>query len=104
MLGQPRALAAGSRPLDSPWRSTWPDLLRGWFTSGGFEEEDRESYLDRLEVVTGRDISGSGVLTVEGTYRLREGFARESDALYVVLERDSYEDYGLGLRLVLRLR
>ena len=80
------------------------DLLRGWFTSGGFEEEDRDSYLDRLEVVTGRDISGSGVLTVEGTYRLREGFARESDALYVVLERDSYEDYGLGLRLVLRLR
>lgn len=80
------------------------DLLRGWFTAGGFEEEDRESYLDRLEVVTGRDISGSGVLTIEGTYRLREGFARENDALYVVLERDSYEDYGLGLRLVLRLR
>ncbi|MEE2939222.1 MAG: translocation/assembly module TamB domain-containing protein [Planctomycetota bacterium] len=80
------------------------DLLQGWFTSGGFEEEDRESYLDRLEVVTGRDISGSGVLTIEGTYRLREGFARENDALYVVLERDSYEDYGLGLRLVLRLR
>ena len=97
-------MAAGSRPLDSR------DALRrqgppgGWFTSGGFEEEDRESYLDRLGVVTGRDISGAGVLTIEGTYRLREGFARESDALYVVLERDSYEDYGLGLRLVLRLR
>ncbi|MEM8709573.1 MAG: translocation/assembly module TamB domain-containing protein [Planctomycetota bacterium] len=80
------------------------DLVRGWFSSGGFEEEDRESFLDRLEVTTGRDVSRSGTLTVEATYKLREGFARQRDALYVVLERDSYEDYGLGLRLVLRLR
>lgn len=80
------------------------DLVRGWFSSGGFEDEDRESFLDRLEVVTGRDVSRSGVLTVEATYKIREGLARDKDALYMVLERDAYEDYGLGLRLVLRLR
>lgn len=80
------------------------DLVRGWFSSGGFEDEDRDSFLDRLEVVTGRDVSRSGTVTVEATYKLREGFARDKDALYVVLERDTYEDYGLGLRLVLRLR
>ena len=80
------------------------DLVRGWFSSGGFDDEDRESFLDRLEVVTGRDVSRSGTVTVEATYKLREGFARDRDALYVVLERDTYEDYGLGLRLVLRMR
>ena len=79
------------------------DLVQGWFDSGGFEDEDRESFLDRFEVVSGRDVSRSGVLTVQATYRLREGLARERDAIYLVMERDSFEDYNVGLRLVLRL-
>ncbi len=80
------------------------DLVRGWFSSGGFEDEDKESFLDRLEVTSGRDVSRSGVLTLEATYKIREGLARDDDAVYVVLERDAYEDYGLGVRFVLRLR
>lgn len=80
------------------------DLVRGWFSSGGFEDEDKKSFLDRLQVTTGRDVSRTGTLTIEATYLLREGLARKRDAIYVVLERDSYEDYGLGLRFVLRLR
>lgn len=79
------------------------DLVRGWFSSGGFEEEDRESFLERFDVVTGRDVSRSGVLTIEATYKIRQGLARDNDALYMVLERDAYEDYRLGVRLVLRL-
>lgn len=80
------------------------DLVQGWFDSGGFEDGDRESFVDRLEVVSGRDVSRSGVLTVQATYRLREGLARERDAVYLVMERDSFEDYNVGLRLVLRLK
>ncbi len=80
------------------------DLVRGWFSSGGFEDEDKESFLDRLQVTSGRDVSRTGTLTLEATYKIREGLARKRDAIYVVLERDSYEDYGLGLRLVVRLR
>ena len=79
------------------------DLVQGWFDSGGFEEDDRSSFLDRFEVVSGRDVSRSGVLTVQATYRLREGLARDRDAVYLVMERDSFEDYNVGLRLVLRL-
>lgn len=105
LSGQPPAAGGG---LEAAGQSVAlyvaKDLVRGWFSSGGFDEGDRESFLDRLEVVTGRDVSRSGVLTVEATYKLKEGLARERDALYVVLERDSFEDYGLGLRLVLRLR
>ncbi len=44
------------------------------------------------------------MLTLEATYKIREGLARDDDAVYVVLERDAYEDYGLGVRFVLRLR
>ena len=80
------------------------DLVQGWFDSGGFDDSDRESFVDRLEVVSGRDVSRSGVLTVQATYRLREGLARERDAVYLVMERDSFEDYNVGLRLVLRLK
>jgi len=79
------------------------DLVTGWFSSGGFEDDDRRSFLDRLEVTTGRDVSRSGVLTVEATYLVREGLARDKDAIYIVAERDAFEDYGMGLRLVLRL-
>lgn len=80
------------------------DLVQGWFDSGGFEDDDKESFIDRLEVVSGRDVSRAGVLTVQATYRLREGLARERDAVYLVMERDSFEDYNVGLRLVLRLK
>jgi len=80
------------------------DLVQGWFDSGGFDDSDRESFVDRLEVVSGRDVSRSGVLTMQATYRLREGLARERDAVYLVMERDSFEDYNVGLRLVLRLK
>ncbi len=80
------------------------DLVQGWFDSGGFDDRDRDSFVDRLEVVSGQDVSRSGVLTVQATYRLREGLARDRDAVYLVMERDSFEDYNVGLRLVLRLR
>ena len=78
--------------------------MQGWFDSGGFDDRDRDSFVDRLEVVSGQDVSRSGVLTVQATYRLREGLARDRDAVYLVMERDSFEDYNVGLRLVLRLR
>lgn len=105
LSGQPPRTGAGLQAAgQSVALYVAKDLVRGWFSSGSFEDNDRESFLDRLEVVTGRDVSRSGTVTVEATYKLREGLARKKDALYVVLERDAFEDYGLGLRLVLRLR
>lgn len=80
------------------------DLVRGWFDSGGFEDNDRESFIDRVEVVTGRDVSRGGVMTVEGTLKLKDGFIRERDSLYAVVVRDAFEDYNFGIRLVLKLR
>ena len=78
------------------------DLVRGWFDRGGFD--DRQSFLSRIEVVTGRDVSKSGVLTLEASLLVRDrAFGREG-GVYTVLERDAYEDYNLGLRFVVRLR
>lgn len=78
------------------------DLVRSWFDDGGFD--DRQSFLNRIEVVTGRDVSKSGVLTLEATYLVRERAKGREGGAYAVLERDAYEDYNLGLRFVVRLR
>jgi hypothetical protein len=78
------------------------DLVRSWFDDGGFD--DRKSFLNRIEVVTGRDVSKSGVLTLEATYLVRERVGGREGGAYGVLERDAYEDYNLGLRFVVRLR
>lgn len=78
------------------------DLVRSWFDDGGFDE--RRSFLSRIEVVTGRDVSKSGVLTLEATYLVREKLAGRDGGVFTVLERDAYEDYNLGLRFVVRLR
>lgn len=78
------------------------DLVRGWFDDGGFD--DRKSFLSRIEVVTGREVSKSGVLTLEATYLVRERVVGRDGGVYGVLERDAYEDYNLGLRFLVRLR
>ena len=82
----------------------WPRrviLAAKWVGNGGLRE-DEESFLDRLEIVSGQDVSKSGVTTLEATYRWIEGIRRANDALLFVAERDVYEEYNFGLRLVFR--
>ena len=76
------------------------DLLTQWMT--GDEEPDEESFFERIEFVSGSDVSKSGVMTTEASFRLRRGVVDEDDALYLVAERDVWEDYNMGLRLVFR--
>ena len=105
LTGQPPSAGVGAAAAgEQVFLYVAKDLVRGWFDSGDFDEDTRRSFIDRIEVVTGRDISRGGVLTVRGSLLLKEGLARERDAVYAVVERDAFEDYNLGVRLVLRLR
>ena len=76
------------------------DLLQRW--SGG--PSDEESFLDRIEILSGREVSRSGVMTMEVSYRWLDGIARAQDALLLVAERDRFEDINMGLRFVFRSR
>jgi len=78
------------------------DLVRSWFDDGGFDEG--RSFLSRIEIVTGRDVSKSGVLTLEATYQLREKLGTFDGGVFAVVARDAFEDYNLGLRFVVKLR
>ncbi len=77
------------------------DLLSRW---SGSDLNSNESWLDRLEIVSGQEVSRSGLGTLEASYRITDEERVDDRAWYVVAERDRYEDVNFGLRLVVRLR
>ncbi|RMH01051.1 MAG: hypothetical protein D6702_12420 [Planctomycetota bacterium] len=76
------------------------DLLRSLF--GDESTEAEESLLDRLEIYTGRDTTRQGEDTIEGRLRLLDGWLFADDSLYLESEKDSYGDFNVGLKLVIR--
>ena len=77
------------------------DLLRRWL---GSEPSEEEGLLDRLEITTGREVSESGLGTLEAMFRLSEQAAKERRALWITAERDRFEDMNFGLRWTWRPR
>lgn len=83
------------------------DTLSRWLADDGPIDED--TLLERLDFAFGQDVSKNGTETVDVAYRLtdKQGLAPEERNfrhLYLTAERDKYEDYNYGLRLVFRLR
>jgi translocation and assembly module TamB len=77
-------------------------VLEEWF--GGNDLDSEESLLDRFDVVTGRGISRQGNETIGAQYRLADSVLREGDELYLVAERDIYDEFNTGLRIVFRFK
>ncbi|MCB1057110.1 MAG: translocation/assembly module TamB domain-containing protein [Acidobacteria bacterium] len=105
--GQPGVTTAGSTDTATAAAQSVAlylarDVLSRW-TGQGWDEND-ESFLDRLDLVVGREVSESGSLTTEAAYLLREDFPHQDDDLYLVAERDAYDAYNYGLRLVFRFK
>ncbi|MCU0584857.1 MAG: translocation/assembly module TamB [Desulfobacterales bacterium] len=78
------------------------DFITHWLESA-LPESD-ESVLDRLDVEVGRSVSRTGQQTIEARFRLAEGFLRQGDALYLVGDKDIYDTYNMGVRLVFRFQ
>jgi translocation and assembly module TamB len=76
------------------------DALRRMFSNG--LDGDDESWVDRFEYESGREISEQGVVSLEARFRIADELVVERDAVYIVAERDRFEDFNLGLRLTLR--
>ena len=76
------------------------DFLARWLSDPG----DASSIADRLKLETGRDVSESGLLTLEARFLAADAVLLERDHLWIVAERDEYEDYNAGLRFSLDLR
>ncbi|MCP3920646.1 MAG: hypothetical protein GY711_34400 [bacterium] len=80
------------------------DLVSKWASGGNLETEE-DSFFDRFELMTGQDVSKSGVATLEARYRTLDTWLKhQDDDVYIVAERDVFENYNLGLRFVFRFR
>jgi len=78
------------------------DFISRWFASdrGGTDEP----VLDRLNVVIGREVTRTGDETIEADFRLANGIFRKGDVLYLTGEKDAFDYYNAGLRIVFRFK
>ena len=68
---------------------------------GGEDIDDTStSILDRFEYESGQNVSYSGADTWEARFRVKRDLLSERDDLYLVGQRDEFDGYNIGLRLV----
>ena len=78
------------------------DLLMRWFADD--EADSITEILDRFDVVVGRDITQTGDETMEASFRLTDNLFEEDDTLYITGEKDVYDQYNGGVRIVFRFK
>jgi translocation and assembly module TamB len=75
------------------------DLLTRLF---GSNMENEDSLLDRLQIDIGRSITQQGEDTIETQFRLMDGVFSPRDSLYITAEKDIWDDYNGGIRLLFK--
>ncbi|MBU0480554.1 MAG: translocation/assembly module TamB [Proteobacteria bacterium] len=76
------------------------DFLNKWLE--GENGNGDESILDRFELDFGRDVTKSGEQTVESTFRLTKQEAGTGKIYYLSGEKDKYDAYNYGFKMVFR--
>lgn len=73
------------------------DFFTRWL---GGDDESGDSFLDRLEVRRGEDVSRDGVLTTSVSFRLRGSATGTGKTFYLKAEQDAYDkiNFGYGIR------
>ena len=104
LTGTPPQSAEGASALANMKLAVYlgKGLLSRWF--GGSSLEDDESVLDRFDLDFGRSISKTGQETVEAQFRLFEGILLPGDRLYITSEKDVYDNYNVGAKIVFRFK
>lgn len=78
------------------------DLISRLF--GGDADEATDTVLDRFDVEVGRAITQKGEDTIHSQFRLADDVLVEGDGLYLTGERDYFDYYNGGIKLVFRFR
>jgi len=78
------------------------DLLSRLF--GGDADEATDAILDRFDIEVGRAITQQGEDTIHSQFRLADDVLVEGDGLYLTGERDYFDYYNGGIKLVFRFR
>jgi translocation and assembly module TamB len=78
------------------------DLIERWF--GNENGGSLDAVLERFDAEVGRDVTRKGDETLEAQFRLTDGFFRQGDTLYLTGEKDVFDYYNVGLRIVFRFK
>jgi hypothetical protein len=71
---------------------------------GGDSAESLQAVLERLDVELGRSVTRAGDETINARFRIADGVLRQGDTLYLTGEKDVYDQYNAGVRIVFRFR
>jgi translocation and assembly module TamB len=78
------------------------DLLARWFSRKMGETD--ESVFDRFELDVGRAMTREGEDTIDAQFRLAEGVFRDGATLYITAEKDVFDFYNAGMKIVFRFK
>jgi len=78
------------------------DLIARWF--GSESSEAGESIMDRFEIGVGRAVTRSGEETIDAQFRIADDVLRDGDKLYITGEKDVFDFYNAGLKIVFRFK
>jgi translocation and assembly module TamB len=71
---------------------------------GGGTTESLQAVLERFDVDVGRSVTRAGDETINARFRVADGVLRPGDTLYLTGEKDVFDHYNAGVRLVFRFR
>ena len=78
------------------------DFISRWFGSESVEAS--ESILDRFQVDVGRAVTRGGEETLDAQFRLTQGIISDGDTLYLTGEKDVFDFYNAGVKIVFRFK
>ncbi|HIJ77917.1 MAG: translocation/assembly module TamB domain-containing protein [Desulfobulbaceae bacterium] len=78
------------------------EVFREWFGSDDLAAQDY--FLDRLQLDIGKNITKKGDETIEAKFTLGENILRLQDEVFLTAERDVWDNYNAGIRLVFRFQ
>jgi translocation and assembly module TamB len=71
---------------------------------GDDSTETLQSILERFDVEVGRFVTRAGDETINAEFRLADDVVRRGDTLYLTAEKDIYDYYNAGIKIVFRFR
>jgi hypothetical protein len=71
---------------------------------GGGTTESLQTVLERFDVEVGRSVTRAGDETINARFRVADDVLREKDTLYLTGEKDVFDYFNAGVRIVFRFR
>jgi autotransporter translocation and assembly factor TamB len=104
LAGRPPASAGGDAAARQSGLAVATYLGRGLLAGLFGPGDGGDSVADRFDLLIGQGVSRTGQETIEAQFRLAEGVLRRGDTLYLRGERDVYDAFNAGVRIVFRFR